>query len=951
MNAESSAQMEASTSLQVWVFENLLRAFANGGATQADVLARLRRLLATGTSPTELLKAVRRSQLTELLQESAQGVLDLLNDAIRREAGEVVESAEVKDEVKDAEPQAVPTHEAATNKAAAREVATREVAKHGVTSQQAARHEVPPREAVVQKSVARQPAAREPQIRTNERTPESGLAAAPKVAVPAADLAAAQAAAVAEQRRSRDLSLALAEKEAVAEASRAHLAEILRDYERQKGEMRTLRDALAARDATLFQMQHSLDERDTQLAALQKEHATAASTVEAHADAGARLETDLQAALARADAVSSQSKAAQEAAAVLNAQLKRGESRLAAALTELSAVKTQSTSYLELIRSREWRRGFDHNMIRELDAQIGAANAGLHALESERDRLQSQLAAADSERSRLTAELAARDRALQQAEERASSDTQRVAVSKETAHRRQAEHAAQIAQLRAEQAAHIEHLHAEQATQIAQLRTEQAEHIERLQAETDRREERIGAMTAHLEKAHHPAQALESERDRLQSQLAAADSERVRLTAEFAARDRALQQAEESASSDASERARLIAELATRDRALLEAQERASCDASERAELAAELAVRDQALLRAQERASSDTQRVAVSGETADSRQAEQAEQAAQIAQLRTEQAVHIERLQAAQAAQIERLRAEGEERAASAAQSVAEAKEAAELWQAELATQAAQLRADHVAQIERLRAKQAAQIEKLRGEAVQREEELDELMTLLQGARRPAQAFEADLKRLTEELAAKDGIAAVLDEQNRKLAAILEWTCAAVEECKFIMRRLDPSESGSADILGRIQASVIERLKSVSRGPVAAGIDPGAAASGAAERLVELVRIDGEQATTYLLAKRTRIGRAAACELKIDSGSVSRHHALVIVGPHDTIIEDLNSTNGVLVNGRKVTRRALIDGDALTIGDTRFRYFVRSHDRLSGANSADGVAPRPVIQ
>jgi pSer/pThr/pTyr-binding forkhead associated (FHA) protein len=56
----------------------------------------------------------------------------------------------------------------------------------------------------------------------------------------------------------------------------------------------------------------------------------------------------------------------------------------------------------------------------------------------------------------------------------------------------------------------------------------------------------------------------------------------------------------------------------------------------------------------------------------------------------------------------------------------------------------------------------------------------------------------------------------------------------------------------------------------------------------------------------------------------------VSRHHALVIVGPRDTIIEDLNSTNGVLVNGTRVTRCALSDGDALTIGDTRFRYFAR---------------------
>jgi pSer/pThr/pTyr-binding forkhead associated (FHA) protein len=56
----------------------------------------------------------------------------------------------------------------------------------------------------------------------------------------------------------------------------------------------------------------------------------------------------------------------------------------------------------------------------------------------------------------------------------------------------------------------------------------------------------------------------------------------------------------------------------------------------------------------------------------------------------------------------------------------------------------------------------------------------------------------------------------------------------------------------------------------------------------------------------------------------------VSRHHALVLVGPRETIIEDLNSTNGVLVNGRKVTRQTLSDGDAITIGETQFRYLAR---------------------
>jgi chromosome segregation ATPase len=285
----------------------------------------------------------------------------------------------------------------------------------------------------------------------------------------------------------------------------------------------------------------------------------------------------------------------------------------------------------------------------------------------------------------------------------------------------------------------------------------------------------------------------------------------------------------------------------------------------------------------------------------------------------------------------------QAEERGAGEAQKVAELKEAADLRQAEQATQIAQLRAD-----------QAAQVERLQTEAEEHEQEMSVLMAHLQEARRPIQAIEAEVKRLIDELAArgeeltaKDLAAAELAEESRKLRSTLERTRSALEEREFLIRRLERSESNNANVLGRIQTS-IERLKSVPGGPgatAAGSADAGAAAPAAADRSAELIRIDADKPTTYVLAKRTRIGRAAGCELQIDSGSVSRHHALVIVGPQDTIIEDLNSTNGVLVNGRKVTRHVLSDGDALTIGETRFRYFARRHDGPPGPGPAEPSA------
>jgi len=77
-------------------------------------------------------------------------------------------------------------------------------------------------------------------------------------------------------------------------------------------------------------------------------------------------------------------------------------------------------------------------------------------------------------------------------------------------------------------------------------------------------------------------------------------------------------------------------------------------------------------------------------------------------------------------------------------------------------------------------------------------------------------------------------------------------------------------------------------------------------------------------------LGRRTRIGRGADNELVLDLKHVSRYHAVLLAGPVHTTIEDLRSTNGVFVNGKRVSRHVLKEGDRVTIGKTNFRYTVR---------------------
>jgi|GEM_PF-894393 len=95
----------------------------------------------------------------------------------------------------------------------------------------------------------------------------------------------------------------------------------------------------------------------------------------------------------------------------------------------------------------------------------------------------------------------------------------------------------------------------------------------------------------------------------------------------------------------------------------------------------------------------------------------------------------------------------------------------------------------------------------------------------------------------------------------------------------------------------------------------------------GAARLLI--YQIDGRE-VVHVLARKTSIGRTPDNDLQIDAKFVSRHHAVVLAGPSQTIVEDLNSTNGVQVNGRRVTRQVLQDGDTLAIGRQQYRFAVR---------------------
>lgn len=71
----------------------------------------------------------------------------------------------------------------------------------------------------------------------------------------------------------------------------------------------------------------------------------------------------------------------------------------------------------------------------------------------------------------------------------------------------------------------------------------------------------------------------------------------------------------------------------------------------------------------------------------------------------------------------------------------------------------------------------------------------------------------------------------------------------------------------------------------------------------------------------------RVVVGRTADNDLQIDSRLISRHHCQLLTTGESTVIEDLGSTNGVIIGGRRLKRRILKDGDVLQLGAHALRY------------------------
>ncbi len=85
-----------------------------------------------------------------------------------------------------------------------------------------------------------------------------------------------------------------------------------------------------------------------------------------------------------------------------------------------------------------------------------------------------------------------------------------------------------------------------------------------------------------------------------------------------------------------------------------------------------------------------------------------------------------------------------------------------------------------------------------------------------------------------------------------------------------------------------------------------------------------------GFEGMTYELdANEVVIGRNPTTDITLLDEGISREHALVLFDEDAPgyVIEDLASTNGTKVNGKRIRSAPLAEGDEIQIGQTLFRF------------------------
>ena len=208
--------------------------------------------------------------------------------------------------------------------------------------------------------------------------------------------------------------------------------------------------------------------------------------------------------------------------------------------------------------------------------------------------------------------------------------------------------------------------------------------------------------------------------------------------------------------------------------------------------------------------------------------------------------------------------------------------------------------------------AEQAALVTTLRAQ-------IEELTARLATPEAERHALEERVAALTKEVGEGDSRLTRLESMNSELRATVGRLTTSLAEREGELQRATQIASMNTYALGRVQSSIDElgRHLAASEG------------TPAQTQVSVLTRIGSSQNHSVVLRGRTTIGRDSDNDLPLPMRSVSRHHAVLIPAFRTAFVQDLSSTNGVLVNQRRVRCARLEHGDVITFGEAQFRYTV----------------------
>jgi pSer/pThr/pTyr-binding forkhead associated (FHA) protein len=93
---------------------------------------------------------------------------------------------------------------------------------------------------------------------------------------------------------------------------------------------------------------------------------------------------------------------------------------------------------------------------------------------------------------------------------------------------------------------------------------------------------------------------------------------------------------------------------------------------------------------------------------------------------------------------------------------------------------------------------------------------------------------------------------------------------------------------------------------------------------------------------------ERMTIGRKASNDVQIDNLAISGEHAAVVTILNDSFLEDLNSTNGTLVNGQPAKKHFLKNGDLIELGKYKLKYVAEQVQHVEATDFEKTMVLRP---